>query len=60
MFSNHNCLCVQFFCQNNFPNGHLASVTNYEIHQQMMNLMAQNGGYTRTWVGGLKYLKVSL
>ncbi|KAG5283517.1 hypothetical protein AALO_G00042940 [Alosa alosa] len=48
---------AEFFCQNNFPNGHLASVTNPYIHQQMMNLMAQNGGYTRTWVGGLKYLK---
>ncbi|XP_076118934.1 uncharacterized protein LOC143099908 [Alosa pseudoharengus] len=48
---------AEFFCQNNFPNGHLASVTSPYIHQQMMNLMAQNGGYTRTWVGGLKYLK---
>ncbi|KAL2081420.1 hypothetical protein ACEWY4_023273 [Coilia grayii] len=47
---------AEYFCQRNFPQGHLASVTNSYIHQQMMNLMAQNGGYTRTWIGGLRYL----
>ncbi|XP_063070674.1 FK506-binding protein 5 [Engraulis encrasicolus] len=47
---------AEFYCQDHFPNGHLASVTNSFIHRQMMNLMAQNGGYTRTWVGGLRYL----
>ncbi|KAG7463554.1 hypothetical protein MATL_G00177680 [Megalops atlanticus] len=47
----------EFFCQDNFPNGHLASVTSRFIHQQMMNLMAQNGGYTHTWIGGFNYLK---
>ncbi|KAJ8405943.1 hypothetical protein AAFF_G00308310 [Aldrovandia affinis] len=47
----------EFFCQDNFLNGHLASVTSRYIHLSMMKLMAQNGGYTRTWIGGFNYLK---
>lgn len=47
---------AEFFCQNNFQNGHLASVTSRYIHNQMMGLMDRNGGRRRTWIGGLRYL----
>ncbi|XP_072542262.1 uncharacterized protein [Salminus brasiliensis] len=47
---------AQFFCQDNFPSGHLASVTSSYIHSHMMGLMDRNGGRTRTWIGGLRYL----
>uniref|UniRef100_A0A8B9LLY1 C-type lectin domain-containing protein n=1 Tax=Astyanax mexicanus TaxID=7994 RepID=A0A8B9LLY1_ASTMX len=47
---------AEFFCQNNFQNGHLASVTSRYLHNQMMGLMDRNGGRRRTWIGGLRYL----
>ncbi|KAI1885171.1 hypothetical protein AGOR_G00217440 [Albula goreensis] len=48
---------AEFYCQDHFPDGHLASVSSRYIHLQMMVLMAKNGGYTRTWIGGFNYLK---
>ncbi|XP_062311615.1 involucrin [Osmerus eperlanus] len=49
---------AEFFCQSNFPQGHLASITSQQVHRQVMDLMLQqNGAYTRTWVGGLRYLE---
>ncbi|XP_035263504.1 macrophage mannose receptor 1 [Anguilla anguilla] len=49
---------AELFCQDSFQNGHLASVTSRYLHQQMMRLMIQDGGaYTRTWIGGLRYLE---
>lgn len=51
----------QFFCQEHFPHGHLASITSLFIHRELMALiMRQNGAYTRTWVGGLRYLEVCM
>lgn len=47
---------AEFYCQENFPGGHLASITSAVIHNEMMNLMRQNGGTRRTWVGGLRFL----
>ncbi|XP_029936983.1 macrophage mannose receptor 1 [Myripristis murdjan] len=48
---------AEFFCQDNFPNGHLAAITSENIHRQVMQMMSREiGGYTRTWVGGLRYL----
>ncbi|KAL7881588.1 hypothetical protein AOLI_G00084360 [Acnodon oligacanthus] len=47
---------AEFFCQQQFPDGHLASVTSSYIHQHMMVLMDKNGGRRRTWIGGLRYL----
>ncbi|XP_026768835.1 lectin [Pangasianodon hypophthalmus] len=47
---------AEFYCQNHFPNGHLASVTSSYVHGLMMLLMERNGGHTRTWIGGLRYL----
>ncbi|XP_017265639.1 FK506-binding protein 5 [Kryptolebias marmoratus] len=44
---------AELFCQNQSPGGHLASIASRSIHRDVMNLMLmQNGGYTRTWVGG--------
>lgn len=37
----------------------MASITSSGIHNEMMKLMQQNGGYRRTWVGGLRFLNVS-
>ncbi|KAK2839963.1 hypothetical protein Q5P01_013703 [Channa striata] len=49
---------AEFFCQSQFPGGHLASITSQHIHRELMNMMLQqNGYYTRTWIGGLRYLK---
>ncbi|KAF5896366.1 protein-lysine methyltransferase METTL21C-like, partial [Clarias magur] len=47
---------AEFYCQKKFPNGHLASVTSKHVHDLMMWLMQRDGGYTRTWIGGLRYL----
>uniref|UniRef100_A0A673Y9M8 Fibrous sheath CABYR-binding protein-like n=1 Tax=Salmo trutta TaxID=8032 RepID=A0A673Y9M8_SALTR len=48
---------AEFYCQANFTRGHLASITSQTVHRQVMDLMLQQiGGYTRTWVGGLRYL----
>ncbi|XP_067373358.1 uncharacterized protein si:ch211-160b11.4 isoform X2 [Channa argus] len=49
---------AEFFCQEHFPGGHLASITSHHIHREMMYMMLkQNGAYTRTWIGGLRYLE---
>ncbi|XP_018557917.1 low affinity immunoglobulin epsilon Fc receptor [Lates calcarifer] len=49
---------AEFFCQAQFPGGHLASITSHRIHREVMNMMLrQNGAYTRTWIGGLRYLE---
>uniref|UniRef100_A0A3Q2DR22 ABC transporter F family member 4-like n=1 Tax=Cyprinodon variegatus TaxID=28743 RepID=A0A3Q2DR22_CYPVA len=45
---------AEFFCQEQFSGGHLASITSQHLHQQLMSLVQQNSGYTRTWVGGLR------
>ncbi|KAM4559420.1 lectin [Odontesthes bonariensis] len=51
---------AEFFCQDSFPDGHLASITSQQIHREVMNLiLKQNGGYTRTWVGGLRFLNTN-
>ncbi|KAF3843436.1 hypothetical protein F7725_002285 [Dissostichus mawsoni] len=47
----------KFFCQDHFSGGHLASITSPHVHREVMNLIRQNGGLTRTWVGGLRYLE---
>nr|XP_043904703.1 probable inactive protein kinase DDB_G0270444 isoform X3 [Solea senegalensis] len=48
---------AEFFCQRSFSGGHLASITSQSAHMEMMNLMMRhNGRYTRTWIGGLRYL----
>uniref|UniRef100_A0A671XSW4 C-type lectin domain-containing protein n=1 Tax=Sparus aurata TaxID=8175 RepID=A0A671XSW4_SPAAU len=48
---------AEFFCQDHFPGGHLASITSQHIHLMLMELILdQNGSCTRTWVGGLRYL----
>lgn len=48
---------AEFFCQEHFPKGHLASITSEHSHRELMNLiLRENGHYTRTWVGGIKYL----
>lgn len=37
----------------------MASITSQKIHRELMSLiLRQNGAYTRTWIGGLRYLKV--
>lgn len=52
---------LQFYCQANFPRGHLASITSQTIHRQVMDLMLQqNWEYTYSWVWGLHYLDVSV
>ncbi|XP_070694542.1 uncharacterized protein [Pempheris klunzingeri] len=49
---------AEFFCQEHFSGGHLASITSPNIHRELMNMMlAQNGAYTRSWIGGLRYLE---
>ncbi|XP_037646217.1 histone acetyltransferase KAT6B-like isoform X2 [Sebastes umbrosus] len=49
---------AEFFCQEHFAGGHLASITSQHIHREVMNMMLrQNGAYTRTWIGGLRYLE---
>ncbi|XP_032385082.1 titin [Etheostoma spectabile] len=49
---------AELFCQENFPGGHLASVTSQPIHREVMNMMLrQNVAHTRTWIGGLRYLQ---
>ncbi|XP_063744733.1 trichohyalin-like isoform X2 [Eleginops maclovinus] len=46
---------AEFFCQEHFSGGHLASITSPHIHRGVMNLiLQQNGALTRTWVGGLR------
>ncbi|XP_010777007.1 uncharacterized protein [Notothenia coriiceps] len=49
---------AEFFCQDHFSGGHLASISSLHVHREVMNLIRQNGGLTRTWVGGLRYLEV--
>lgn len=54
-------ISLQFFCQDHFPGGHLASITSQHIHLMLMELILdQNGSCTRTWVGGLRYLDVCM
>ncbi|XP_034069566.1 proteoglycan 3 [Gymnodraco acuticeps] len=48
---------AEFFCQDHFSGGHLASISSPHVHREVMNLIRQNGGLTRTWVGGLRYLE---
>ncbi|XP_074515016.1 uncharacterized protein LOC141782493 isoform X1 [Sebastes fasciatus] len=49
---------AEFFCQEHFAGGHLASITSQHIHREVMNMMLrQNGAYTRTWIGGLRFLE---
>ncbi|XP_034042575.1 lectin-like isoform X2 [Thalassophryne amazonica] len=49
---------AEFFCQKNFPGGHLGSITSQHIHKEVMSMMMRESGtHTRTWVGGLRYLK---
>ncbi|XP_071333560.1 probable inactive protein kinase DDB_G0270444 isoform X3 [Trachinotus anak] len=49
---------AEFFCQAQFPGGHLASITTPYIHREVMNMIVQHSGvYTRTWIGGLRYLE---
>ncbi|XP_067459975.1 uncharacterized protein [Thunnus thynnus] len=49
---------AEYFCQTLSPGGHLASITSQYIHREVMNLMwRQNGAYTRSWIGGLRYLE---
>ncbi|XP_033984810.1 uncharacterized protein LOC117481284 [Trematomus bernacchii] len=48
---------AEFFCQDHFSGGHLASIPSPHVHREVMNLIRQNGGLTRTWVGGLRYLE---
>ncbi|XP_014901012.1 brevican core protein-like [Poecilia latipinna] len=43
---------AEFFCQEQFPGGHLGAITTQNVHQELMSLIQQSGGYTRTWVGG--------
>uniref|UniRef100_A0A096LQP6 C-type lectin domain-containing protein n=2 Tax=Poecilia formosa TaxID=48698 RepID=A0A096LQP6_POEFO len=43
---------AEFFCQEQFPGGHLGAITTQQVHQELMSLIQQSGGYTRTWVGG--------
>lgn len=47
---------AEYFCQQSFRGGHLASITCPNVHNQMMNLMRRSGGTRRTWVGGLRFL----
>ncbi|XP_075967916.1 lectin [Anarhichas minor] len=50
---------AEFFCQEHVAGGHLASITGQHIHREVMNMMLrQNGALTRSWIGGLRYLKV--
>lgn len=56
-----NVTALQFFCQEHFAGGHLASITSQYIHRKVMSMMLQqNGAYTRTWIGGLRYLEVCM
>ncbi|XP_030614070.1 eosinophil granule major basic protein 1-like [Archocentrus centrarchus] len=49
---------AEFFCQEKFPGGHLASITSQYIHSELMKLiLKKNGTHTRTWVGGLRFLE---
>ncbi|KAM6955214.1 uncharacterized protein PEZ65_001131 [Lycodopsis pacificus] len=49
---------AEFFCQEHVAGGHLASITGQHIHREVMNMMLrQNGALTRSWIGGLRYLK---
>ncbi|XP_054471751.1 lectin-like [Anoplopoma fimbria] len=49
---------LKFFCQEHVAGGHLASITSQHIHREVMNMMQrQNGALTRSWIGGLRYLK---
>ncbi|XP_047226953.1 C-type lectin domain-containing protein 161 [Girardinichthys multiradiatus] len=43
---------AEFFCQEQFSGGHLASIISQHVHQVLMQLIEESGGYTRTWVGG--------
>ncbi|XP_034550141.1 probable inactive protein kinase DDB_G0270444 [Notolabrus celidotus] len=48
---------AEFYCQDSFPGGHLASVTSQNIHREVIELMLQeNGTLTDSWIGGLRYL----
>jgi len=47
---------AEMFCQENFPNGHLAAITSPHIHRRVMDMMLrENGAHTRTWVGGIRF-----
>ncbi|XP_062420881.1 lectin-like [Pungitius pungitius] len=49
---------AEFFCQEHFTAGHLASITSQRSHREVMDMiLQQNRILTRTWIGGLRYLK---
>ncbi|KAM3608157.1 uncharacterized protein V6R79_020133 [Siganus canaliculatus] len=48
---------AELFCQNNFFRGHLASISNKYTHFRVMYMIQRQIGYTRTWIGGLRYLQ---
>lgn len=57
----NNVTALQFFCQEHFTGAHLASITSQYIHRKVMSMMLQqNGAFTRTWIGGLRYLEVRM
>ncbi|XP_024118451.2 collectin-11 [Oryzias melastigma] len=46
---------AEYFCQGNFPGGHLASISSPSIHREVLKLILdQNGSYTRVWIGGYR------
>ncbi|XP_028249890.1 proline-, glutamic acid- and leucine-rich protein 1 isoform X2 [Parambassis ranga] len=48
---------AEIFCQTLSSRGHLAAISTQYVHRVLMEMMLrQNGAYTRTWVGGLRYL----
>ncbi|TKS66963.1 Galactose-specific lectin nattectin [Collichthys lucidus] len=48
---------AEFFCQQRFHGGHLASIMSRNIHAKILSMISQQyGRFTRTWVGGLRYL----
>ncbi|XP_066561912.1 C-type lectin BPL [Amia ocellicauda] len=49
---------AEFFCRDNFPGGHLASVTNRDLHGKLMNLViASSGDRVPTWIGAYNFKK---
>ncbi|RVE58235.1 hypothetical protein OJAV_G00207200 [Oryzias javanicus] len=46
---------AEYFCQEHFSGGHLASITSPSVHREVLKLiLEQNGSYTRVWVGGYR------
>ncbi|KAI3355834.1 hypothetical protein L3Q82_004394 [Scortum barcoo] len=46
---------AELFCQEQFTGGHLASITSQYIHKELVNMIHQQNGPYRAWVGGLRY-----